>query len=798
MGLKTKNTFSKAALLSFASAIALATPTIAVAQTGSEAVRPFSSAPQALGDTLVAIGDYFGADVIVSNDLVRGLRSPAVSGATSAQDALEQALIGSDLAVSRSSGGAFVVSQNTAAASPAAVNVADEIIVTGRFQDSLIDRLPVTIQELPFTLDTLDRSEIDNRGFVRPIDVIDTLPNVQIAVDQVSFGTPSFLVRGFVSPVLVNNRVVTSLRGSGQRDDSFVERYEVLKGPASIALGPVNGGGVINTVTKSPQQEDFNRIRLSAGNYGTMIGEFDVNQAEFLGSDKVSFRLSGALRDFDFRVDEGDREEFAIRPVILFDVGQATSARLSVGYREVESQPNPSFPLFNDGTVPPQFDNSTFFGVVNGFGKFEDTFIDAQVTHDFLDNLKLTVRGSRQITNIDYQDRNGLYNYNQDEGLSGASRLNPVGYAYAVTGINESDTDFVDAQLLYSFDAFDREHSIVIGGSYVNTDLVSFTNFAERLGPFPFDEVDNVRVGVTDNQPSVDPTFIRSNELYSVYAEAVLRPLDGLSIIGGVRYDDFEEAVSRPPGLPVVSQSDAITGRIGLSYEITQSVSGFVSYASAFTPQSGLLRSGNPVGPERSRNFEVGIKGSFFSDMLSADLTLFSTRRSNVAVEDPDFIIGPEDFVIPIGEQTNRGIEFTGRFDTGTGFEVDLTYGHLDQKVNENVDGGRPVAFPSNQLSVFGSYEVQDGVLSGLSIGGGLRYFSSRASLNPGVRFPSATVGDARISYAFSEDTSLALNVLNVTDNLYLEAASGRNGSLSGQQNFGAPRTFVLTFRTSL
>lgn len=793
MGLKTKNTFSKAALLSFASAIALATPTIAVAQTGSEAVRPFSSAPQALGDTLVAIGDYFGADVIVSNDLARGLRSPAVSGATSAKDALEQALTGSELAVSRSSGGAFVVSQNTADTSPVPVNVADEIIVTGRFQDSLIDRLPVTVQELPFTLDTISREDIDERNFIRRIDVLDTLPNVQLGVAG-TFGNPGFRSRGFNAPILVNNRVINVVSLSGYRDDSFVERYEVLKGPASIALGPVAGGGIINTVTKQPEEADFSDLRFTTDQFGTINGEFDFNDAELFGNGNIGFRLSGAYRDFEFDAEEVGREEFAIRPVVVANY-KDTFARLSFAYKNIQGSPNNLFPLFSDGSIPEGFDTDTFFGVLNGFSNQDDIFIDAQVVHNFLDNLQLTLRGSHQSTDLEWQDQNGLYNYERDDGGTGASRSNPVGYAYNQAADLDQNNDFIDAQLQYSFEGFGNQHAIVIGASYQDVTTTRALTSAGRLGPVRFDQIDEPRFGDPTSLPPEEPQRTTSNTLYSVYSEIVIRPIDNLTLIGGLRYDDVDDRLEQPGFLREIVADD-LTFRFGASYAISPSINVFASYAEAFTPQQGGRRDGELVGPESSRNFETGLKGQFLDGALDVNLALFSTTRSNVAVRDPENS-PTEVFFAAIGKQRNQGVEALININPFAGLNLSLNYGFLDQQLLENLEDGLLPALPDHQVSVFGTYEVGRGLLDGLEFGGGFRYFSSRSSnSSTDFRFPSVTVGDAFVRYPLTEATTLSLNMINVTDELYLESAGANTGTLSGQQSFGAPRTFVFSIRT--
>ena len=45
----------------------------------------------------------------------------------------------------------------------------EQMRVTGDFQQSLVDRIPIAPQELPFTLNVLDRALLDQRNFTRPI-----------------------------------------------------------------------------------------------------------------------------------------------------------------------------------------------------------------------------------------------------------------------------------------------------------------------------------------------------------------------------------------------------------------------------------------------------------------------------------------------------------------------------------------------------------------------------------------------------------------------------------------------------
>ncbi|MEM6781822.1 MAG: TonB-dependent receptor, partial [Pseudomonadota bacterium] len=298
-----------------------------------------------LDDALITAAELFGVTIIAPSELVSGKSSSAITGALNASQTIDQLLSDSDLAFSLSSTGAYVVSRNTAGEARARENLSpaaqDTIVVTGeKFQQSLVDRIPILPQELPFVLNVLDRDFLDARNFTRPAEALTTLPNVQLINDRVGSGGLRFSSRGFEAPILVDNRRQAEFGGSGVRDDSFVERYEVLKGPASIAVGPASTGGVINTVTKSPEADRFTDLMLRVDQFGSLSGEFDVNFGEEVGPDFVLFRVSGAARSFQFDADETKRDEFAIRPVAIFDVTSATSLKVSASYYEQELRRN--------------------------------------------------------------------------------------------------------------------------------------------------------------------------------------------------------------------------------------------------------------------------------------------------------------------------------------------------------------------------------------------------------------------------------------------------------------------------
>lgn len=793
----------KTALASAVSIALAATPLNKPAFAQDEkGVVPIVISSRPLGESLVELSRQTGIQIIAPGELVRGKQAPELNGNYTTNEAFDTLLEGTGLSLVSGTDGVFILervaqaSESTAKlitkAEPKTQQAVEEIVVRGKFQNSLIDRLPVSAVELPYTLDTLSRTEINTRGFIRPIDVLDTLPNVQLGVDA-GYGNPSFVVRGFDAPVLVNNRVTNPSRGPGQPDDIFVDRYEVLKGPASIALGPIPGGGVINAITKLPETTDFLDLHVAVDQYGSILGEIDINNAELFGSDAFSFRLSSAVRDFEFDAEEVDRQEFAIRPTIQFDSGGATTANVSVGYKRTDSVPNVSFPLFDDGSVPNQFSTDTFFGSANTRVVGEDLLVDAQMRHDFLDNLSLTLRGSYQATDSDYQDRGGLYNYTGN----GFSPANPYVYAYSQVSIIEQETAFLDAQLLYTFDFNGLDQSIVVGTSYDRGDVDFFQSRFGQLGPFSINEIDFPRIGSPQGTPPDERTSWIDQTLYSVYVETVFRPIEGLTIVSGIRWDDNEDSLVIPNNsvFSRAQEETAVTGRLGVTYQLTNDLNAFVSFAEAFIPQVGVTRTGDQVDAERSRNYEVGLKGSFLQDRLGFDVAAFSTTRFDLAVDDPqdagDFT---QIFRVTIGEQVNRGVEVNLNFQSELGVRLDLGYGYLDQEIKASAEGAFAVRnVPEHQVSVFGTYTVRQGAFKDLNVGGGGRYFSSRPSSLPTFEFPSVTVIDAFASYPLSSETTLQFNVLNLLDDEYLESAGF--GNTNGLQSFGTPRTVRLSMR---
>jgi len=134
--------------------------------------------------------------------------------------------------------------------------------------------------------------------------------------------------------------------------------------------------------------------------------------------------------------------------------------------------------------------------------------------------------------------------------------------------------------------------------------------------------------GVPDFDLPLSPYRDQEDELKSIYAETNFRPVEKLTIVAGVRYDDYE-VTNLASG--ETTPDDDTTFRIGGTWEFAENFNGYVSYAESFIPQFGTTQSGDTIEPETAVNYEIGFKGNLFDGRMPFTAAVFDLTRENVA-----------------------------------------------------------------------------------------------------------------------------------------------------------------------
>jgi len=115
--------------------------------------------------------------------------------------------------------------------------------------------------------------------------------------DNVPPGNFSHFAENSMTLVMIDNRIVYNYINGGTFWESLpiglndIERIDIIRGPSSALYGPNAVSGVINIITKNPEDKDFNaEVDLKHGNYNTLMAE-----AGFDGGigNKFRYRVSG-------------------------------------------------------------------------------------------------------------------------------------------------------------------------------------------------------------------------------------------------------------------------------------------------------------------------------------------------------------------------------------------------------------------------------------------------------------------------------------------------------------------------
>jgi len=146
-------------------------------------------------------------------------------------------------------------------------------VTTATKKDQLIQKVPATVR-------IITANQIKERAYHSLENVLQDLPGFQFR-DILSFNAYSFL-RGAPSQnnlilVLVDGIQINELNSGGfyggyQYNLQNVKQIEVVYGPSSALYGTNAVSGIINIITKDPEDQPQTAMALSSGTFGTLMG----------------------------------------------------------------------------------------------------------------------------------------------------------------------------------------------------------------------------------------------------------------------------------------------------------------------------------------------------------------------------------------------------------------------------------------------------------------------------------------------------------------------------------------------
>ncbi|MEM6520812.1 MAG: TonB-dependent siderophore receptor [Cyanobacteria bacterium P01_C01_bin.70] len=682
-----------------------------------------------------------------------------------------------------------------ATATPPAAEDGIRILVTGESaaesgylapETATGTRTNTSIFEIPQTIQVIPQQVLEDQQVIRLREALRNVPN---AVEGNTFGGTSeeFVIRGFSAATILRDGFRTANTDeatAGFEEIANVERVEVLSGPASILYGSIEPGGVINLVTKQPLPEFFAEAEVQIGSFGLVRPTVDIS-GPLTEDSGMFYRLNAAYEYSDgFRDFETDMERFFIAPVVAWEISDRTTLTFELEYLDDRRPFDRGIPPIGDEVADVPLD--TVIGEPNDFAEVETLNVGYRLEHEFSDQWQLRNR----------------FRYRESDFLNRRTEVSfPLGGVDETTGnvarsfdANEATSESFEllTEVVGEFTTGSIEHTVLFGFDVLYSDNINLatTDFAPPVNLFNPQtgrvEAPELPLALTLLDADVDLTQ------FGVILQNQIQLLPNLTVLLGGRLDvGSQERQTEPvfipgfissPGADEQQDFSKFSPRVGIVYQPIDPVYLYASYSQSFRPNTLAQTTvdGDFLDPEEAEQFEVGVKAELLDGRLAATLAFFDITLENIAASDPN----NSAFIVPIGQQTNRGVELAVQGEILPGWNVIASYGFIDAEIEESEDfpdGATPRNVPENTASLFTTYEIQAGTLEGLGFGLGLFFVDRRFGDNDNTfELDSYWRTDATVFYR-RDQFQLGVNFRNLFDVNYFESAVDRRGANPGE-----------------
>ena len=392
------------------------------------------------------------------------------------------------------------------------------------------------IMSTPGSVAVITREEMDVRRVQSIRDLVRYAPGVYFSNDN-DFRFQPLKARGFdIEQYLDGLRLQGAPFGVARIDPWFLDRAEIITGPASVIYGAASPGGILNMVSKRPTETPFGEVSLQTGSFDRIQGAFDVG-GPVDKDKKLLYRVTGLGLNANTQVDHIGEERFAIAPAWTWRPDIDTTITFLTSYRQ--DPKGGAFALLPfQGTLVPgtygQIPRNFFAGDLNYESlKYKQATLGYEFEHRFDDvfTVRQNVRYLHDELNYVEVQPGGF----TTTGAGPTLRLTDgrtINRNYFSTNEN-LNTFAADNQLQAKFNMGPLQHTVLAGFDYQRFDFNNFARFAatNTLDILAPNYTQNITVPTSIFQ-NLDQT-LQQRGLY-VQDEA---KLGRLTVLGGVRYD---------------------------------------------------------------------------------------------------------------------------------------------------------------------------------------------------------------------------------------------------------------------
>ena len=704
------------------------------------------------------------------------------------------------------------------------INVQDTGIKQNGYQTtgtSVVSKAEVPVFDTPNTVNILSTKLLEDR---KSESLIDALYNISGVSQANTLGGmfDAIQKRGFGG-----NRDNSIMRnglqaGPAKNFSATTETVEVLKGPASVLYGIQDPGGVVNIITKKPQETPRYVVGGTLGNHSLWGTQLDFTGG--LGNG-FAYRFIYDKQEKDYWRNFGKVKNTTYAPSLSWE-NDKTKVLLSYEHKDILEPFDRGTNLLTATNALPNIPISRRLDEPNNETTAKTDNIDFKIEHKLSDGWKL---------NAGYSYARYKYFYNQAR----ITNINVTDVAIPAVKNKKGEITSPELSARYVRRAIEQQqgdqrvHSgtlNIVGefgiGDIANRFVVGIDAMRNirDLGPIYNQGIMNSDINI-DNPNYTSPIAEHKNgngnayqynylKTVGVYIQDTAYFTDNFIMTGGLRYEYFDQFAGRHclnaanckkgQNLTKTGNTNQHDGKLlyqlGAVYKFTPHIATFANYSESFRPQMSVA---TPVSgdlkPEQGKSFEIGTK--YENSGFNATFALFNITKRNVAETVGS---GSNAQLNIIGKQRSRGVEFdlNGQITDNLSVAANYTYTKVKSLENElypNAVNQQLSGVPKHQASLFLAYNVGEFDFGNIRVGGGARYLGSWYAYNntytKAYKLPHAVVYDAFIAYdtkISGKKVSFQLNGKNLTDKTYYPSTSGNATNTLIPVALGYGREFIF------
>ncbi|PSB67411.1 TonB-dependent siderophore receptor, partial [filamentous cyanobacterium CCP1] len=263
-----------------------------------------------------------------------------------------------------------------------------QVIVTGELDEGYAPRDATTatrtdtpLREVPQSIQVLPQRVLEDQQVNRLSEALRNVSGVEVG-DSFGDSLDRINIRGFQADVFLENGFRRgSFSSPGLSDTEFIERVEVLKGPASVLYGNLEPGGVVNIIPRQPESDPSYTFRGVIGSFGLFRPSIDLtgpidDNGQFLYRFGALYEREDGFRDYD-----QDLDRYVIAPSLTWNLSDRTSLAFNLTYADTARPFDRGLPAIRDRVADVPRDR--LFQDPDALSETQEFSVSYRFTHNF-------------------------------------------------------------------------------------------------------------------------------------------------------------------------------------------------------------------------------------------------------------------------------------------------------------------------------------------------------------------------------------------------------------------------------